>query len=131
MVNNIQGLHHITVLASDPQQNYDFYTTVMGLRFIKKTVNFDAPDVYHFYFGDEVGNPGTILTFFPFPSARRGKRGSGEATTVSFSVPKNTLEFWAERLSRYEIHFDGPHQKFGHDLLSFMDPDGMKMRLKT
>ena len=69
MEKNIQGLHHITVLASDPQRNHDFYTKIMGLRFVKKTVNFDAPDVYHFYFGDETGTPGTVLTFFPFPHA--------------------------------------------------------------
>jgi len=129
MEKRIEGLHHITVLASDPQQNYEFYTKVMGLRFIKKTINFDAPDVYHFYFGDETGSPGTILTFFPFPNARRGKRGSGEATLVSFSVPKGSLGYWVERLSRYDIHFNGPSQKFGYDVITFSDPDGMKIEL--
>ncbi len=129
MEKNIEGLHHITVLASDPQQNYEFYTKVMGLRFIKKTINFDAPDVYHFYFGDETGSPGTILTFFPFPDARRGKRGSGEATLVSFSVPRGSLDYWVERISRYDIHFDGPSKKFGYDVITFFDPDGMKIEL--
>jgi glyoxalase family protein len=129
MEKRIEGLHHITVLASDPQQNYDFYTKVMGLRFIKKTINFDAPDVYHFYFGDEIGSPGTILTFFPFPDARRGKRGGGEATLVSFAVSKGSLLYWAERLSKYDVHFEGPSQKFGYDVMTFFDPDGMKIEL--
>ena len=125
----IQGLHHITVLASDPQRNYDFYTKVMGLRFVKKTVNFDAPDVYHFYFGDETGTPGTILTFFPFPQARRGTRGTGEATLVSFAIPFGSMDFWIERLSRIDISIDGPDRKFGQDMITFLDPDGMKIGL--
>jgi len=129
MENNIQGLHHITVLASDPQRNYDFYTKVMGLRFVKKTVNFDAPDVYHFYFGDEVGTPGTILTFFPFPNARTGRRGVGEATTVGFAIPKGSMDFWIERLSRHGIDFGGPDKKFEDDLITFSDPDGMQIEL--
>jgi len=129
MEKNINGLHHITVLASDPQQNYDFYTRVLGMRFVKKTVNFDAPDVYHLYYADEVGTPGTVLTFFPFPNARRGVRGVGEATIVSFSVPQNSLDFWAERLSRYDIQFDGPAEKSGYKYISFLDPDGMKIEL--
>ena len=129
MENKINGLHHITVLASDPQQNYDFYTKVLGMRFVKKTVNFDAPDVYHLYYADEVGTPGTVLTFFPFPNARRGKRGVGEAAIVSFSIPKNSLEFWIERLSKYDVQFEGPSEKFGYQYISFLDPDGMQIEL--
>jgi len=129
MEKKIEGLHHITALASDPQRNYDFYTKTMGLRFVKKTVNFDAPDVYHFYFGDETGTPGTILTFFPFPHAREGKRGTGEADLVSFAVPKGSLEFWAGHLSRYGVDFTGPDKKFGSDCISFSDPDGMRLEL--
>lgn len=125
----IQGLHHITVLASEPQRNYDFYSKVMGLRFVKKTVNFDAPDVYHFYFGDETGTPGTILTFFPFPQAQRGTRGTGEATLVSFAIPFGSMDFWIERLSRFDISIDGPDRKFGQDMITFLDPDGMKIGL--
>jgi glyoxalase family protein len=129
MEKNIRGLHHITALASDPQRNYDFYTKIIGLRFVKKTVNFDAPDVYHFYFGDEIGTPGTILTFFPFPNAKRGTGGTGEASIVSFSVPKESMDFWMEHLSRYDIRFDGPNNKFDYNFLSFSDPDGMRIEL--
>jgi glyoxalase family protein len=129
MEKNINGLHHITVLASNPQQNYDFYTKVMGLRFIKKTVNFDAPDVYHFYFGDETGTPGSILTFFPFPNASKGKRGNGEATTVSFSIPVDSMDFWIQHLSRLDIKFSGPYKKFHSNVISLHDPDGMAIEL--
>jgi glyoxalase family protein len=87
----ISGIHHITALANDPQRNYDFYAGVLGLRMVKKTINFDAPDVYHFYYGDEKGSPGAILTFFPFPGARRGKRGTGEITAVALSIASNSL----------------------------------------
>lgn len=129
MENKINGLHHITVIASDPQQNYDFYTKVLGMRFVKKTVNFDAPDVYHLYYADEVGTPGTVLTFFPFPNARRGTRGTGETSIVSFSIPKNSLGYWIERFSKYDVPFDGPSEKFGFKFISLLDPDGMKIEL--
>lgn len=125
----INGIHHITVMAGDPQANYDFYTQTLGMRFIKKTVNFDAPDVYHLYYGDEVGSPGTILTFFPFPDARRGKRGTGEITTVGFSVPSRSLDFWINRLADLAVDFDGPSQKFGYKYISLLDPDGMKIEI--
>ncbi len=125
MENKINGLHHITVLASNPQKNYDFYTKTLGLRFVKKTVNFDAPDVYHFYFADELGSPGTILTFFPFPLARQGTRGNGEASIVSFSIPKGSLDFWVERFKSKDIPYDGPDNKIDHDYISLLDPDGM------
>lgn len=129
MENSINGLHHITALASDPQRNFDFYTQILGLRFVKKTVNFDAPDVYHFYFGDETGSPGTILTFFPFPNARRGSRGNGEAAIVSFAVPMGSLEFWQQWLKLKNVSFNGPHKKFGYDFISFQDTDGMGLEL--
>ena len=125
----INGIHHITALASDPQQNVDFYTGVLGLRLVKRTVNFDAPDVYHLYYGDGIGRPGTILTFFPFPDAARGKRGTGEITAISFSVPKSSIEFWVHRLSSHGIHIDGPTTHFNDELISFLDPDGMMIEL--
>lgn len=129
MENFLNGIHHITAMASNPQSNYDFYIKILGMRFIKKTVNFDAPDVYHLYYADEVGTPGTVLTFFPFPDARRGKRGSGEITTISFSVPGESLGYWMDRFADLDIHFDGPRNKFGYDYLSLLDPDGMKIEI--
>lgn len=125
----INGIHHITALASDPQRNADFYAGVLGLRLVKRTVNFDAPDVYHLYYGDEIGQPGTILTFFPFPDAVRGKHGVGEISSVAFQVPKGSLEFWVERLSRSGIHIDGPFKRFDEELIAFQDPDGMRVEL--
>jgi glyoxalase family protein len=125
----VNGIHHITAMASDPQANYDFYTQTLGMRFIKKTVNFDAPDVYHLYYADEIGTPGTVLTFFPFPDARRGKRGTGEITVISFSVPFNSLQYWMERLANLGIDFDGPKNKFGYKFIGLLDPDGMKIEI--
>lgn len=125
----LNGIHHMTVMASDPQANYDFYVQTLGMRFIKKTVNFDAPDVYHLYYADEVGKPGTVLTFFPFPDARRGKRGTGEVTVVSFSVPSNSRQYWMERFANLGIDFDGPKRKFGFEYISLLDPDGMKIEI--
>jgi glyoxalase family protein len=118
----IPGIHHITAIASDPQRNLDFYTRVLGLRLVKLTVNFDDPGTYHFYFGDEAGSPGSILTFFPWPGTPRGRQGTGQATVVSFSVP--SLQGWEERLPNYTIT-----QRFGQDVLSFADPDGMSLEL--
>src|SRR5271170_8497423 len=94
----IVGLHHVTAIASDPQQNLDFYTEVLGLRFVKKTVNFDDPGTYHFYFGDDLGSPGTILTFFPWPNAPGGSPGVGETSATAFNVPAQSLSFWETRL---------------------------------
>ena len=125
------GIHHITALASDPQQNIDFYVGFLGLRLVKKTVNFDAPDVYHFYYGDETGRPGTILTFFPFPDATRAKRGVGEIGAVAFSIPPESLDYWINRLAARAIHFDGPVKRFGDQVVSFEDPDGMTIELIT
>jgi glyoxalase family protein len=125
----VQGIHHVTALASDPQKNVDFYTGVLGLRLVKKTVNFDAPDVYHLYYGDEIGHAGTILTFFPFPDASPGKRGTGEISAVAFLVPPPSLDFWAEHLSRHGVRFDGPFSRFGERFVSFEDPEGMNIEL--
>jgi glyoxalase family protein len=123
------GIHHITALAGDPQTNVDFYSGFLGLRLVKKTVNFDAPDVYHLYYGDEIGTPGTILTFFPFLDAARGRKGAGETTAVAFSVPSGAFDRWIERLSRKAIPFEGPHTRFGQELIAFEDPEGMTIEL--
>ncbi|WP_114751573.1 ring-cleaving dioxygenase [Pleomorphovibrio marinus] len=127
----ITGIHHITAIASDPQKNIDFYTEVLGLRLVKKTINFDAPDVYHFYFGDEVGSPGTILTFFPFKGARRGQKGIGEATHTAFSVPEDSLEFWKMRINRFGFPVSDIQERFGQQLMRFEDHDGMGIELIT
>ena len=124
----IAGLHHVTTIASDPQRNLDFYTQVLGLRFIKKTINFDDPGTYHLYFGDDEGSPGTILTFFPWPNATRGTMGAGETGSTSFSVPTGSLLFWEERLTSLEVPFTKEH-RFDEDLLAFEDPDGMRLEI--
>jgi len=125
----ISGIHHITAIASDPQKNVDFYSGLLGLRFIKKTVNFDDPYTYHLYYGDKIGNPGTALTFFPWPSAKRGNKGVGQATCISFSIPDNSIDFWIERLSEHSIIFEGQLKRFDEDTLIFSDPDGIQLEL--
>lgn len=129
MDGTILGIHHITALARDPQRNVDFYVKVLGLRLVKQTVNFDVPDVYHLYYGDEIGRPGTILTFFPFPDAARGRRGNGQATTVSFSLPPNAMEYWIDRFIKYEVQFDAPQKRFDDAAVIFYDPDGLQLEL--
>jgi glyoxalase family protein len=125
----ILGLHHLTAIASDPQRNYDFYAKVLGLRFIKKTVNFDDPGTYHFYFGDEVGSAGTILTFFPWPHITRGRRGPGQATEISYSVPAGSLDFWMRRFDEQQVSYTPPSERFGEQYLTFPDPDGLQLEL--
>lgn len=124
----IPGLHHVTAIASNPQTNLDFYTDVLGLRFVKRTVNFDDPGTYHFYFGDDIGSPGTILTFFPWPNASRGHAGAGEVAKTAFSVPSGSLKYWAERLADRGIAVE-PSKRFDEQVLAFADPDGMKIEI--
>lgn len=124
----IVGLHHVTAIASDPQTNLDFYTEVLGLRFVKRTVNFDDPGTYHFYFGDDAGAPGTILTFFPWPRASRGTPGVGEVTLTAFSVPLSSIDFWEQRLSSYNLPVERS-TRFSETVLTFPDPDGMKIEI--
>jgi catechol 2,3-dioxygenase-like lactoylglutathione lyase family enzyme len=125
----IAGIHHVTAIATDPQRNLDFYAGVLGLRLVKRTVNFDDPGTYHFYYGDALGRPGTILTFFPWPGARRGSRGSGQATVTSFSVPAGALGFWQERLRRSGVIAEEPKTRFDEELIAFYDPDGLKLEV--
>lgn len=124
MLTQINGLHHVTVLASTAQQNNDFFTKVLGLRRIKKTVNFDAPDIYHLYYGDETGTPGSVMTYFPFPGARRGQHGTGEVGTTAFAVPKGSLPYWRRRLVEHNVHGLSDGTRFGEDRLLFSGPDG-------
>lgn len=125
----ISGIHHVTAIASDPQRNLDFYTEVLGLRFVKRTVNFDDPGSYHFYFGDEDGTPGTILTFFAWPGAVRGRAGAGQVTVTSFSVPEESLGFWEKRLLEAGLPAERSGKRFGEEVLTFVDPDGLKLEL--
>lgn len=130
MDNTILGIHHITAIAGDAKRNFDFYTKVLGLRFVKRTVNFDDPQTYHFYFGDEQGTPGTILTFFPWGSAvRAGRRGAGMATEIGYSVPEGSLDFWQKRFEANNVTYNKPAVKFGKNYLTFLDPDGLKLEL--
>ena len=124
MLTQIKGLHHVTSMAADAQENNDFFTKTLGLRRVKKTVNFDAPDVYHLYYGDEVGNAGSVMTYFPFANMGAGKRGTGEVADTVFSVPKGTLPFWQERLSSQGVAELAPYTLFGENRLRFAGPDG-------
>ena len=125
----IAGLHHVTAYASDPQRNLDFYTEVLGLRFGKRTVNFDDPGTYHFYFGDDAGSPGTIVTFFPWPHAAQGVAGAGETTHTAFSVPLGSLDYWQARLTAAGVVVERTGRRFDEEVLTFADPDGMKLEL--
>lgn len=123
------GLHHITAIASDPKTNLDFYTRVLGLRFVKKSVNQDDPGTYHLYYGDNVGSPGTALTFFPWAGLRRGRPGTGQAYATAFSVPAHALPFWQERLTRLNVPVEPVQTRFGEAVLPFADRDGMRLEL--
>ena len=125
----LPGLHHITAIASNPQQNIDFYTGVLGLRLVKITINYDDPGSYHFYYGDEAGRPGSILTFFAWPGGGRGGRGTGQATVTSFSVPEGTLGWWQERFAQHNVRHETPVMRWSEEALTFYDPDGMQLEL--
>ena len=126
---SVLGIHHVTAIASDPQRNIDFYTGVLGLRMVKVTVNFDDPTTYHLYYGDEVGHPGTILTFFPWLGAARGRLGTGQLTVTSFSIPEEASDYWKRRFNEHRITFQETSRKFDEQVLSFADPDGLKLEL--
>jgi len=125
----VPGIHHVTAIAGDPQANVDFYGGVLGLRLVKRTVNFDDPTTYHLYFGDRDGRPGTILTFFPWPGAPRGLRGAGQATATAFAVPARSLAYWADRLAEGGLEFERPEARFGEQVLALDDPDGLRLEL--
>ncbi|WP_029422332.1 ring-cleaving dioxygenase [Alicyclobacillus macrosporangiidus] len=130
MSQGILGIHHVTALAGDAQKNVDFYVGVLGLRLVKKTVNFDAPDVYHFYYGDTIGNPGTIMTFFPFGEGPWGTSGAGQATVTSFSIRPESVGFWTERMKEHGVSFSGPEERSQQrQVISFRDPDGVALEL--
>lgn len=120
----IKGLHHVTSMAADANENNQFFTKTLGLRRVKKTVNFDAPEVYHLYYGDEVGTPGSVMTYFPFGQMPRGKRGVGEVGVTQFAVPEGTLDFWKEHLANKEVTGLKADSFLGENLLEFDGPDG-------
>jgi glyoxalase family protein len=124
-----QGLHHVTAIATDPQSNVDFYTRALGLRLVKQTVNFDAPDTYHLYYGDEQGSPSTLLTFFPWPTVPKGQQGAGMTTATAFSVPETSLGWWQERLRTLGVDADAPRTRDEEEVLTFRDPDGLVIDL--
>jgi predicted esterase/catechol 2,3-dioxygenase-like lactoylglutathione lyase family enzyme len=131
---HIRGIHHVTVIASDPQRNLDFYAGVLGLRFVKRTVNFDDPQTYHFYYGDDVGSPGSIMTFFPWPGARRGRQGTGQVAVTSFAVLPTALGFWIERLLRHGVKYEGPTKRGpsgseSEQVIAFKDHDGLMLEI--
>ena len=129
MLDQINGLHHVTSMASNAAQNNAFFTKTLGLRRVKKTVNFDAPDVYHLYYGDEHGTPGSVLTYFPFPHIGKGKPGAGEVGTTAFSVPQGSLPFWTKRLADEEVTGIEHTDAFGEKRVEFDGPDRERFAL--
>lgn len=125
----ISGLHHITAIGADPQKNLDFYAGILGLRLVKKTINFDVPEVYHLYYGNEKGSPGTIMTFFPYPDIPQGKKGKGQLTATSFSIPANALDYWMIRLDKFHVDYKPPQERFDEVVLYFEDRDGLGLEL--
>lgn len=127
------GIHHISAICGDPQRNVDFYSGLLGLRLVKKTVNFDDPGSYHLYYGDGVGSPGTIMTFFAWllpPTVRAdGRQGTGQVTTTSFRIPATSVDFWVDRLASAGVDFDGPEKRFEEEVISFSDPDRLPVEL--
>ncbi|UUZ89780.1 ring-cleaving dioxygenase [Paenibacillus sp. P25] len=122
------GIHHITAFAGNPQENVDFYAGVLGLRLVKKTINFDAPEVYHLYFGNEAGSPGTIITFFPFPGSRKGRIGGGQVGITTYVVPTGSLGFWENRLASFGIETEKVN-RFSEQYLQFTDNEGLRLEL--
>lgn len=128
-MNPIKGLHHLTAVAGNPQANIDFYQSVLGQRLVKRTVNFDDPGTYHFYFGDESGSPGTILTFFPWAHVKRGVTGNGESAAVAYSIPPASVGYWRQRLAAHGLIVGQPQERFGAEVIPFQDRDGMPLEL--
>src|SRR5438309_4273689 len=129
MVKGVLGLHHVTAISSDPQKTLDFYTKILGLRLIKLTVNYDDTSTYHVYFGDEIGHPGSVLTFFPWSGQPRGRKGTGQATNTSFSIPQESIPYWQDRLKSHSVSQEATRKRFGETVLSLEDQDGQGLEL--
>lgn len=125
----IPGIHHVTAITADAQKNIDFYCGVLGLRLVKLTVNFDDPGSYHLYYGDEIGRPGTIMTFFVWPGAPRGTIGPPQVTASAFAVPSGGLDYWADRLREHDVELQAVTERLGEQALEFTDPDGMRLEI--
>ena len=123
------GIHHVTCIAGDPQQNLDFWVETLGLRLVKRSVNQDDPGTYHFFYADSEGNPGTSMTFFPWEDMTAGKVGSGQASRTAFRVPEDSLDYWESRFDDYGVEYDDRVERFGETVLSFRDPDGLPVEL--
>jgi len=123
----LSGIHHVTAISGKAVRNLDFYTHVIGLRFVKKTVNFDDPGTYHLYYGDRVGDPGTILTFFPWDHAAPGRAGVGLTQQTTFRIPANSIGYWTHRFIEKGVAHEALEKRFGEPVLSFTDPDGMSL----
>ncbi len=127
----ITGLHHVTGISGTPEENVRFYTDVLGLRLVKKTVNFDDITTYHLYYGDEIGSPGTIMTFFPFGGGQDGRVGRGQTSATAFIVPSGSLEYWQTRFDEYDVQYDDVKERFTERVLPFTDEDGQPLELIT
>src|SRR5438270_10391166 len=125
----LRGINHITAIASDPQRNVNFYTQILGLRFAKRSVNFDDPSTYHFYFGDRAGRPGTAVTFFAWPGARRGTRGTGQVIATSFAIPHGSIDYWKSRFEQHRVFCEEIPSRFEEPAIRFTDPDGLLLEL--
>jgi glyoxalase family protein len=125
----VSGLHHVTAIGGDPQGTLDFYTGLLGLRLVKRTVNFDDPGTYHLYFGDAAGRPGTLMTFFPWQGAPRGRRGTGQVGATAFAIPRDAVGWWADRLRAADLEVEGPVERLGDEMIIVSDPDGLIIEL--
>jgi glyoxalase family protein len=123
------GIHHVTCITSDPQENMDFWVETLGLRLVKQSINQDDPTTYHFFFADEAGTPGTSMTFFPWEDISRGKVGSGQVSRTAFRVPAGSLDYWERRFDQYGINYDDRIERFGETVLPFEDPGGLPVEL--
>ena len=123
------GIHHVTAIGADPGQNLQFYTETLGLRLVKRSVNQDDVSVYHLFYGDREGNPGTSMTFFPYPGANSGRVGDGQVTTVQFAIPEAGVAYWRDRLDEAGVDRDEPFERFGETVIPFRDPDGLPLEL--
>ena len=126
---NISGIHHVTAIGNDPGRNLEFYTGTLGLRLVKRSVNQDDVSVYHLFYGDRSGSPGTSMTFFPYPDARSGRVGTGQVSATQFLIPGDAVDYWVDRLDERGVEADDPHDRFGDTVVPFRDPDGLPLEL--